>query len=210
MALELKIDLENLTPTKKRLFLILPPFLIALLFFVNFIMPAYDERAKLVSEVEKQRNDIALAKQKTVRLPALIAENQRLKKRLIELQSQLPEEKEVSPLLGQVSELTIKAGMDVVLWKPKERIVHPSKEVYEIPVDVEVRGGYHQLGSLFSNLTKISRIVNITSMSIKPADTKHQKKGMTVLHTNFVVKTYAIIPENEKKEIEKLEKEKKK
>lgn len=209
MALDLKIDLEGLSPTKRRLLLILPPLLITLLFIFNFIMPAYEERAKLVSEVEKQRNDIALAKQKTMRLPALIAENQRLKKNLMELQNQLPEEKEVSLLLGQVSELTIKTGMHVVLWRPKERLVHPSKEVYEIPVDVEVRGSYHQLGRLFSSLTKISRIVNLTSMEVKPADAKYQGKGMTVLHTNFVVKTYSLISENEKKELEKLEKEKK-
>jgi type IV pilus assembly protein PilO len=209
MALELKVDLENLSPTKKRLLLVLPPLLIALLFLVNFILPAYEERSKLASEVEKQRQDIELARQKTVRLPLLIVENQRLKERLMELQSQLPKEKEISPLLGQVSNLAIKAGMDVVLWKPKERLIHPSKEVYEIPVDVEIRGNYHQLGGLFSSLTKLNRIVNIASLSAKPADTKYQRKNSMILHTSFIIKTYAIIPEEEKKEIEKEEKEKK-
>jgi type IV pilus assembly protein PilO len=210
MALELKLDLENLSPIKKKLLLILPPLLIALLFLVNFILPSYEERSKLASEVEKQRQDIELARQKTVRLPVLIAENQRLKKRLIELENQLPQEKEVTPLLGQVSNLAINTKMDVVLWKPKERLVHPSKEVYEIPVDVEIRGNYHQLGRLFSDLTKLSRIVNVNSLSVKPADVKYQRKNNIILQTSFVIKTYSIISEEEKKELEKLEKEKKK
>lgn len=215
MALELKIDRENLSPTKQKLLLILPPLFIAVIFFSFFIMPSYEERKKLADEVENQRKDIALAQQKTAKLSALIAENQRLKKRLLELQAQLPAEKEVSGLLRQVSELGIKSGLDITLWKPqwnpkeKERFVHPSKEVYEIPVSVEMRGSYYRFGKFFSSITPIERIVNIHSINMKMDDQKFQKKGMAVLKTTFIVKTYAIITEDEKKEIEKLAKEKK-
>lgn len=214
MALELKIDIENLSPTKQKLLLILPPLFIAVIFLSFFIMPSYEEQKKLVKEVENQRKDISLAQQKTAKLSALIAENQRLKRRLLELQGQLPEEKEVSGLLRQVSELGIRSGLDIILWKPqwnpkeKERFVHPSKEVYEIPVNVEMRGGYHSFGRFFSSVSRIGRIVNIHSINMKRDDQKFQKKGMAVLKTTFIVKTYAIIPEDEKKEIEK-EKEKK-
>lgn len=216
MALELKMDIENLSPTKRKLLLILPPLFIAVIFLSLFIMPSYEERKKLADEVNKQRNDITLAQQKTAKLSALIAENQRLKKRLLELQSQLPEEKEVSALLGQVSDLGFKSGLEVILWRPqwnpkeKDRFVHSSREVYEIPVNVEMRGSYHKFGRFFSSITKVGRIVNIHSIGMKLDEQKYQKKGMAVLKTSFVVKTYALIPENEKKEIEKIEKEKKK
>lgn len=215
MALDLKIDVENLSPTKQKLLLILPPLFIAVIFLSFFIMPSYEEQKKLADEVKNQKKDITLAQQKTAKLSALIAENQRLKRRLSELQGQLPEEKEVSGLLRQVSELGIRSGLDIILWKPqwnpkeKERFVHPSNEVYEIPVNVEMRGGYHSFGRFFSRVSRVGRIVNIHSINMKRDDQKFQKRGMAVLKTTFIVKTYAIIPEEEKKEIEKMAKEKK-
>lgn len=215
MALDLKIDVENLSPTKQKLLLILPPLFIAVIFLSFFIMPSYEEQKKLADEVKNQKKDITLAQQKTAKLSALIAENQRLKRRLSELQGQLPEEREVSGLLRQVSELGIRSGLDIILWKPqwnpkeKERFVHPSNEVYEIPMNVEMRGGYHSFGRFFSRVSRVGRIVNIHSINMKRDDQKFQKRGMAVLKTTFIVKTYAIIPEEEKKEIEKMAKEKK-
>ncbi len=216
MDLSLKIDIEGLSPVKRKLLLVLPSILIAGLFLFNFIMPAYVEKEKLAAEVEKQESDIKLAAQQAAKLPALIAENERLKKRLSELQAQLPEEKEASALLRQVSELALKSGLDVVLWKPtfnpkeKEKFVHPSKEVFEIPVDVEIRGSYHKFGQFFSSLTRLSRIVNLPAINMKPSDQKFQKKDMMVLHANFIGKTYSLISEEEKKELEKKEKDKNK
>jgi type IV pilus assembly protein PilO len=208
MGLNLKIDIEGLSPFKRRLLFILPSLIIAALFLFNFLMPAYEEKGKLAAEVEKQESDIRLAQQQAAKLTALIAENERLKKRLFQLQAQLPEDKEVSALLRQVSELALKSGLDVVLWKPKERGVHPSKEVYEIPVDVEIRGSYHRFGQFFSSLTRLSRIVNLPAINMKPSEQKFQRKGMMVLHANFIAKTYSVISEEEKKKIEKMEKEK--
>lgn len=208
MKLKIDINFENLPPSQRRLLTVLPSIIIAAIFIYFFIMPAYNERSKLVSEIEKQDNDIRLAEQQSAKLSALKAENERLQRRLSELQSMLPEEKEVSGLLRQISNLGIKSGLQVVSWKPKEKTVHPSKEVYEIPIDVEMRGSYHRLGLFFENITRLGRIVNISNITIKPAEEKFQQKGAAVLNIGFTAMTYSLITEKEKKEIEKKEKEK--
>lgn len=210
MKVKIDINFENLPPSQRRLLTVLPSIIIAAIFIYFFIMPAYNERSKLVSEIEKQDNDIRLAEQQSAKLSALKAENERLQKRLSELQSMLPEEKEVSGLLRQTSNLGIKSGLQVVLWKPKEKTVHPSKEAYEIPVDVEMRGSYHRLGLFFGNITRLERIVNISNITMKPAEEKFQQKGAAVLNIGFTAMTYSLITEKEKKEIEKKEKEKEK
>ena len=210
MELKLNIDFEVMPPSRRLLVIILPSLIIAALFIYLIIMPTYEERSKLKAELNKQEQDIQLARQQAARLPALIAENERLKIRLLELQAQLPEEKEISGLLRQVSQLGVTSGLDVVLWRPKERVVHPSKEVYEIPVDVEMRGSYHRLGQFYSRITRLPRIVNISNINMKPADEKFQQKQAKILHVSFIAKTYSLIPEQEKKEIEKKEKEQKK
>lgn len=210
MELKINIDFETIPASRRLLVIFLPSLVITALFIFFIIMPAYEERTKLKAELDKQEQEILLARQQAAKLSALIAENERLTRRLLELQAQLPEEKEVSGLLRQVSELGIKSGLDVVLWKPKERIVHQSKEVYEIPVDVEMRGSYHRFGQFYSRITSLSRVVNISGLSMKPAEEKFQQKQAKILHVSFIAKTYSIIPEQEKKEIEKKEKEKEK
>jgi type IV pilus assembly protein PilO len=205
MALKLGFDIETLPPAKKKLLLVLPPLIIIVLFAVLLIMPAFEERGKLATEVEKQNNEIQTAQKNAAKLSTLMAENERLKNKLFELQMQLPEEKEVTGLLKQVSELGVKSGLQIISWKPKNKVVHPSKEVYEIPVEVEMRGNYHRFGQFFSNITKLSRVVNISNINIKTAD---QKQKAAVLNVSFTAMTYSMIPEKERQEMAAKEKKK--
>lgn len=210
MDLKLKIDIEGLSPLKKNVLLALPPLLVLALAAVLLILPAFETMQKLGAEVEKQQAEIATLKKSSAKLPTLLSENKRLTAQLAERQLQLPEEKEVSGLLKQVSELGVKSGLQVVLWKPRERNVHPSKEVYEIPVEVIIRGAYHRLAQFYGNITALSRIVNIGNVNMKLADQKAQQKGQTTLNVTFTAMTYSLLSEQERKELEKAEKEKKK
>jgi len=121
----------------------------------------------VTTDVERQRADIQKSEQQANRLNALIAENEASKKKLAELEAKLPEEKEVSGLLKQVSDLGIRSGLEIMLWRPAAKTVHPSKDVYEIPVNVEMRGVYHRMGQFFSNITKLERIVNLNNITMK-------------------------------------------
>ncbi len=217
MKFNFRLDIENMPPLNRRLLLILPSLIIIALSVYFFIMPLFEEQKMLSEEVKKQQDDISIAQQKTAKLPALIAENRRLQDKLTELQMQLPEEKEVSPLLRQVSLLGIRSGLEVLLWKPKEKSVHASKQVFEIPVEVEMRGAYHNFGQFFSGIIKLSRIVNMPDMKIvittDPKLQKKQKKDKkdkSALKASLIAKTYSIITEKDKKELEAAEKEKKK
>ncbi len=205
MEMKLGLDVENLTPLKKGLLIALPAIAIIAFFLTLFIFPSIEEVAKLKANVQKQTDEINLLKKHSERLPTLITENEKLQKRLTELQMQLPEEKEVSGLLKQVSVLGVKSGLHVMTWKPKAKTVHGSKEVYEVPVEVEMRGGFHHFGQFFSSLTKLGRIVNLSDINIKNIDQKTQK-GPRGLHVNFVTTTYSLIPEAEKKQMEEQEK----
>ncbi|MBI5213719.1 MAG: type 4a pilus biogenesis protein PilO [Nitrospirae bacterium] len=210
MAMKIGMDVQNLPPAKKKLLLIAPPLVIIFLFVYFLIMPAFEEKGKVSAEVEKQHKEIQAAQQSAARLPALMAENEKMSVKLMELQVQLPEGREVSGLLKQVSELGIKSGLQIILWKPKERVVHPSREIYEINVDVQMRGNYHRFGQFFSNVTKLSRIVNISNINIRTMEQKQQRGAGSILNVSFNATTYSLIPEKEKKELEKAAKEKEK
>lgn len=190
----IKIDFKTLPGYVKTIISILPTLVIAIAVTFMVILPKNKELKALNSKIQIQENEIAKSQAKAEKLTELITENHRLRKRLNELREQLPEEKEVSNLLKQVSDLGIVAGLRILLWKPEQKKSHPSGIVYEIPVRVELSGSYHNLGYFFSSLTKLNRIVNISD--IKLSDPKPAKES-SVLKVTFTATTFSAIPEEE-------------
>ena len=190
----IKIDFKNLPGYVKTIIAILPSLVVAIAVTFMVILPENKELKALESKIQVQENEIAKSQAKAEKLTELITENQRLRKRLNELREQLPEEKEVSDLLKQVSDLGIASGLRILLWKPEQKKSHPSGIVYEIPVRVELSGSYHNLGYFFSSLTRLNRIVNISD--IKLSDPKPAKES-TVLKVTFTATTFSVIPEEE-------------
>jgi type IV pilus assembly protein PilO len=198
-------NLDNLSPVQKNILLILPTLLIVILGMMFLLIPLYDQRSKLVTDIDTQNADMQKVKAQAQKLEMLKAENEVKKKELMQLEAQLPAEKEVSELLKQVSDLGIKAGLEVILWKPGEKSVHSSKDVYEIPVNVEMRGSYHSLGYFFSRVTELPRIVTFNNITLKQGG-KGASRNPVTLSVIFRAHTYSSISEEEKKAIEKAEK----
>lgn len=189
-----KIDIKALPSYVKTIISILPALVIAIIVTLIIILPKNKEIKALEGKILVQVNEIAKSQAKAEKLSELISENERLRKRLNELKEQLPEEKEVSTLLKQVSDLGIKAGLRILLWKPEQKKTHASGIVYEIPVKVELSGSYHNLGYFYSSLTRLDRIVNI--FDIKLGDPKPEKDS-AILKISFTATTFSAIPEEE-------------
>ena len=195
--------IEALPPVKKNMLLVIPPILIFALMFYFLIMPALEERGTLNEELLKQTEQIGVLQKNSSKLAELQAENKLLSDKLTVLQMQLPEEREVSGLLKQVSDLGVKSGLQVVSWRPGVKSIHPSNDVYEIPVNVEMRGAYHEFGQFFANITAVKRIVNISNITMRTGDSKRFPRGMTGLNVSFTLTTYSLIPEKEREELRK-------
>lgn len=194
MALKVNINLKTLPPYVKVILSLAPAVLIVIGVVFLLILPKHKEINALAIKISAQENEIAKNQAKAAKLPQLTLENERLGKRLEDLKQQLPEEKEITSLLKQVSDLCIRAGLKVSFWKPEAKKTHPSGIVYEIPVRVELGGSYHNLGSFFSSLTKLNRIVNITDFRLTDPN---PDKGVAVMKIAFTASTFSSVPEEE-------------
>ena len=194
MALKLNINLKTMPMYVKVILALAPGVIIAAVVIFLFIVPKNKEIKALELKIAAQENGIATDQAKADKLPQLTFENERLRNRLNELKLQLPDEKEVSTLLKQVSDLCIRAGMKVGLWRPEQRKTHTSGIVYEIPVRVELSGTYHNLGYFFSSLTKLNRIVNISDIRLSEPK---PEKGISTEKITFVATTFSAVPEGE-------------
>jgi len=192
MAITLKIrDI----PLYLKIIIMAAPSLIFVILFIAFIfLPKNNEINILRNSISKLDNDIVSSEVKVQRLEELKIENERLKARLAELQEQLPEEKDVSPLLRQISDLGLKSGLEILLWKPGEKRQGAADIYVEIPVQMTVVGGYHNLGVFFSEISNIKRVVNITNIRID----SYTDKGSAKIKADFTASTFSTVAESEK------------
>jgi type IV pilus assembly protein PilO len=80
------------------------------------------------------------------------------------LLSQLPDETEMPGLLDDISTTGTQSGLEIDKITPRSEQV---KEFYiETPIDITVRGSYHEMGNFVSAMAAIPRIVTLHDFSI--------------------------------------------
>ncbi len=184
----------------------IPSILLIVLFIFLIYAPKEKEINVLNKRIVELDSDIQSGLVKVRKLDELKAENLRLRERLATLKEQLPEEKEVSILLKQISDLGLKSGLEILLWKPEKRRPNPSGLYIEIPVKVKVVGGYHDVGVFFSHISRLPRIVNIADIKLS------MSKGLGhsgIITADFVALTFAAVSPEEAAALQKKRKGKK-
>jgi type IV pilus assembly protein PilO len=112
--------------------------------------------------------------------------------------AQLPEEKEIPELLRQVSNLGRDSGLDVVLFRQKAEVF---QDLYaEVPVEMSVRGSYHQIALFFDKVRGLDRIVNISDTNMK---NPQFVGGQMQVDAAFSATTYRFLNEAERERIAK-------
>jgi type IV pilus assembly protein PilO len=76
----------------------------------------------------------------------------------------LPNEKEIPQLLKDISSLGRSAGLDFLTFKPLADI--PKDFYAEIPITINVRGPYHNMGFFFDQVSKLERIVSVSNVKM--------------------------------------------
>jgi type IV pilus assembly protein PilO len=83
-----------------------------------------------------------------------------------ELLKQLPTDTEVPGLLEDITEIGQNSGLnfDVISLAPEKKV----NFYIELPINIQVKGSYHQLGEFVSGMAALPRIVTVHDFSIKP------------------------------------------
>lgn len=191
---------------KRIILMILPPLAVLVIFYTFYLVDTMNHINKLKKDIENLKVEIENANQIALRYEQIKAANQELQKKMEYFKTLLPNEIEVSDLLKKVSEQGVQKGLQVNLWRPKGKIVHESKEIYQIPVEVKMRGRYHTFGSFFAEIAKIERIINIQKIELIAGNLNEKGEIIvgvdpTNLQANLTITTYSLIPDEEKKKL---------
>jgi len=92
-----------------------------------------------------------------------------MEKRFGALLLKLPSKTEIAELLVDISRVGLDAGLEFELFKPGNEI--PREFYAEFPINLRVRGTYHQLGNFVSGVAALPRIVTVHNLSLKKEKT---------------------------------------
>ena len=186
---EVSLDVLRTVPlVQKVALLVLMIAGILALFYYYVVEPKSIEIAALQADIGKLDTEIQTLTIKVKHLDELIAANKQLEIELAKKKERLPPEEEAVMLLKQVSDLGIRLGLDIKLWKPGSKSEDASKLFVRLPVNVEVAGGYHTAALFFDRINNLPRIVTVSNLKM---GNPRNEKGRIVTQTVFDLVAYA-------------------
>jgi len=170
--------------------------LIAALYYSFLYSPRADEVAKLSDSVEIARNEKTVKTQKAANLSRLRQDLQRLDAELKKAIAQLPDKKEIPELLSSISSKAQESGLDILLFRPRAEAF---QEFYaEVPVDITVKGNFHNTVNFFDEVGRMDRLVNIDNIGFKNPTVNGDN---VVLETSSVATAFRFLDDAERKKV---------
>jgi len=170
--------------------------LAAALYYSFLHVPLSDQIAKLADSVEIARNEKFTKSQKAASLPRLRQDLARLDLELKKAVAQLPDRKEVADLLSSITAKAQSAGLDVLVFRPRAETLQ--EHYAEVPVDITVKGNYHEMIDFFDNVGRLDRFINIDNIGFKNPTVNGDR---VFVETTTVATAYRFLSEAERKKV---------
>ena len=157
-------------------------------FYFYIAEPKSESIAALEAENTKLESEIQTLTIKVKHLDELVAANKQLEIELAKKKERLPPEEEAIMLLKQVSDLGVRLGLDIRLWRPGAQAEDPSKLFVKMPVSVEVAGVYHTAALFFDRINRLPRIITVSGLKM---GSPRMEQGRFISQTTFDLIAYA-------------------
>ncbi|MGM0450421.1 MAG: type 4a pilus biogenesis protein PilO [Pseudomonadota bacterium] len=148
-------------------------------FFVKDLYASVDRAAETEQELREEYERKAYR----------VANLDRYRQQMVEMEEtfgalvrQLPSDTEVPGLLEDITNTALGSGLDLQEFALQEEV---EQDFYvELPINIRVRGTYHELATFVSNVAGLPRIVTLHDFAISRSD------GNDELRMQMVAKTY--------------------
>lgn len=170
-------------------------------FYALDYMPKAEEIANGKDNVSRLEQQLRTVKIRAGSLQKFRDEYAKVQEQFKEAAELLPDKREIPNLLKSISQQGLDAKLEFRLFSPQPE--KPKDFYMEIPVSMEVRGGYRNVLDFFDRVGRMDRIVNILNIRMKP-----DKPLSTQLLTRCTAITYRFKSEEDVKKEQQQKKKK--
>jgi type IV pilus assembly protein PilO len=127
--------------------------------------PNQADLADLNTQVAQKRAELDMRRSKTNARGEFERELRDLNAELKRAQARLPDQREIADLLSSVAASGRSSGLEIVLFRQKPEVYH---DFYaDVPVEMQMRGTYHDVALFLDRVKRLDRIVNIADINMK-------------------------------------------
>jgi type IV pilus assembly protein PilO len=140
---------------------------------------------RLETNIDELEREIEKGRAAKADLPRLEEDIRNYEIELDRLRKILPTKRETDNLIKRAKQLTERGRFRLTRFTPG---AFEDRDFFiEWPIRVGLDGTYHELGLFFDRLSRFSRIINVTELTIAPI--RQSESGFTI-HAEFVQRTY--------------------
>jgi len=153
--------LSDLTRIQRILICVATVLVVIAAFGFLLYKPKIDDMGKLGKEISEVEEKLKKTKRSASEYAKYHQQIEEAKAQFAVISRALPNTEEIPSLLTSISQAGNTSGLNFNLFQP---LSEAKKDFYsEIPIKMELSGTYHDLGTFFDKLARLSRIVNISS-----------------------------------------------
>ncbi|MEO5558527.1 MAG: type 4a pilus biogenesis protein PilO [Dokdonella sp.] len=196
------LDRNNIGGWPKSVKFFFASLIVVLILFLGWYFEVSAQQETLKSSEQKEitlRKDFSDKQAKVVNLEAYRKQLDDMTEMLQTMLRQLPSKTEMPDLLNDITQAALGAGIETELFQPGAEVM---KDFYaEKPIQLKMRGTYHQFGAFVSSVASLPRVVILTmhDVSLKPFQTGPLVKAAagSELLLEGTVKTYRYLDDEE-------------
>ncbi len=189
------IDFKNMGNLPMPVKLVLLSFLFLVLMGLGYWFLWSDQMAEIdqAKAKEQELRKVFLDKKaQAIKVEAYKQQMVDIEKTFGALLKQLPDKSQMDGLLTDINQAGLGRGLEFDLFKPGQETV---ADFYaEMPIQIKIRGNYHDIGAFATDISKLSRIVTLNDLTIAPIG-KDSKD--TLLSLDATAKTYRYLDTSE-------------
>ena len=189
------IDFKNVGSLPMSVKLVLLGALSLVLIVLGYFLlwsPEIDELEQAKAKEQDLRQTFLTKKAQAVKVEAYKQQMIDIEKTFGALLKQLPDKSQMDGLLTDINQAGLGRGLEFELFKPGQEVV---ADFYaEMPIQIKIKGNYHDIGAFATDISKLSRIVTLNDISIAPLN-KDQKDSALIMEA--VAKTYRYLDSSE-------------
>lgn len=188
----MNVDLRNPAVQKIIISVILAVGVLGVFFFTHFLPFGFPNRTEsiqaLKADYEKKSTELARARATISDLPRFEAEYEQLHDRWSVAAELLPEDRQLPALLRRITLSAQQTGVEFISFRPAA--VQTQEYFTEVPLQISVNGGYHQVGSFLAELANMRRI--ITVKNVRLTTNTDQDNALLTTSAEFTASAYSL------------------
>lgn len=171
---------------KKKVMIVIAAVIVPVAFFYLLsYKPGLEKNAAIEQQISTARADLLKAEKSAADLPRVEREVAETREAFELAAVVLPKTSEIPDLLRNISDLGRRAGLDFITFKPG---AETARDFYaEIPVDISIRGPYHNMGVFLDQISKLDRIVLVNNIKM---GSPQKEGGEMLLNSTCRLVTY--------------------